>query len=115
MDINLEQREICQKYGSPCIEISDLFKVGIAKNFSADNWPINGLRHPMKNDTTGWYIWAGKDFSTNDDFFEPIHVAHLHKMCPIIIKYLGLAPGWRFLITESYEDVWEDDNLLNVD
>jgi hypothetical protein len=25
---------------------------------------------------------------------------------PMVLKYLGLAPGSRFLITPEYEDVW---------
>ncbi|WP_459213513.1 immunity protein Imm33 domain-containing protein [Paraburkholderia caribensis] len=28
------------------------------------------------------------------------------------MPYLGLPPGWRFLIAEGYEDVWEDAKLL---
>jgi hypothetical protein len=29
-----------------------------------------------------------------------------------LTKYLGLAPGWRFLIAPGYEDVWFDEILL---
>jgi hypothetical protein len=29
------------------------------------------------------------------------------------MPYLGLPEGWRFLVTENYEDVWEDPELLN--
>jgi hypothetical protein len=25
---------------------------------------------------------------------------------------LGLGPGWRFLLTRTYEDVWFDPSLL---
>ena len=72
------------------------------------------MRHPLVGDTTGWYIWVG-GFSTEVDFFIPLHVKHLTELCPIVLKYLGLAPGWRFLLTENYEDVWEDKSLLNID
>jgi len=30
------------------------------------------------------------------------------------MKYLGLAPGWRFLVAPNYEDVWEDYDLLKI-
>ena len=30
------------------------------------------------------------------------------------LPYLGLAPGWRFLIAPGYEDVWYDEKLLLV-
>ena len=63
--------------------------------------------------TTVWYIWAG-EYSSESDFFVPLHVDHLIDWCPIVIKYLALAPGWRFLLTDDYEDVWLDDSLLEI-
>jgi len=48
------------------------------------------------------------------DFFVPLHVEHLDEWCPGAVKYLGLAPGWRFLFAEGYEDVWEDTELLDI-
>lgn len=49
-----------------------------------------------------------------DEFFNVLCASHLHERCPEILKYLGLAPGWRFLVAPGYEDVWYDANLLNV-
>ena len=74
--------------------------------------PINGLRHPIQGDTTGWYIWAGGEPSTAPDFFQPVHVAHLVEWCPLALKFLGLPPGWRFQVADGHEDVWEDPTLL---
>lgn len=34
---------------------------------------------------------------------------------PEIKKYLGLPPGWRFLIAPGYEDIWFDEALLSID
>jgi len=114
MEIIEQQKLLSEKYGSSFCESSSLLKVGISKNIKDGLWLINGMRHPLIGDTTGWYIWAG-EFSTEDDFFIPLHVEHLTELCPIVLKYLGLAPGWRFLVTENYEDVWEDKSLLNID
>lgn len=69
----------------------------------------------MENNRTGWFIWAGKELSKDPDFFQSIHVEHLADRCPIVLPYLGLAPGWRFLVTaDGYEDVWNDAVLLEV-
>ncbi|NOW94428.1 hypothetical protein [Mucilaginibacter sp. SG564] len=111
MGYKTEQMAICEKYGSAYYESLPFLKIGIAKNLKDGIWPINGLRHPLEGDTTGWYIWAGENFSSDPDFFEPVHVIHVIESFPIIAKYLGLAPGTRFLITENYEDVWEDPPL----
>ena len=62
--------------------------------------------------TCGWYIWAGEELSDTPDFFKPLHAAHIREWCPQVEPYLGLAPGWRFLITGNYEDVWFDPSLL---
>jgi len=115
MDYNKQQQQlVCEEYGSPFYESPVFLKVGISLNVKAGIWPINGLRHPSEGDTTGWYIWAGEEFSTDPDFFVPLHVEHLKDWCPMIIKYWGLAPGWRFLLAPNYEDVWQDPELLNV-
>jgi len=114
MDLIDQQKAICERYGSLLYESPLFFKVGISLNVRNQIWPINGLRHPITEDTTGWYIWAGEEFSTDPNFFVPIHVDHLNEWCPIVMKYLGLAPGWRFLVTPNYEDVWEDSDLLRI-
>jgi hypothetical protein len=72
------------------------------------------LRHPPEGDATGWYIWSGEEFSESPDFFVPLCAKHLQVAHPEIAKYLGLAPGWRFLIAPAYEDVWFDENLLKI-
>lgn len=110
-----EQKEVCNKYSAEYIPSFKNFKVGISKNIRDGIMPINGLRHPIEGDTTGWYIWAGEEYSEDSDFFLPLHVEHLKDWCPLVIKYLGLPPGYRFLITDDgYEDVWEDDSLLKI-
>jgi hypothetical protein len=69
---------------------------------------------PPAGDTTGWYIWAGDHLSDDPTFFVPLHVEHLDEWAPQVLKFLGLAPGWRFLVAGEYEDVWYDPNLLRV-
>ena len=113
MNLIEKQKKICKKYGAKFIESPNNFKVGISKNVKAGELPIHGLRHPMENDTTGWYIWAG-EYSDDPNFFQPLHIEHLDEWNPLIKEYLGLPPGWRFLITDDYEDVWEDKKLLNI-
>jgi hypothetical protein len=111
----LAQKELCKRYGAPYWPSPDFLKVGIALNVRNGLQPINGLRHPVTKDTTGWYIWAGHDLSPGPDFFKPLHVEHLAEWCPIALRYLGLPPGWRFLVAPDHEDVWFDASLLNRD
>ncbi|MHA7963184.1 immunity protein Imm33 domain-containing protein [Paenibacillus sp. CAU 1782] len=106
-----EQKSMCRKYRADYMESELHLKVGIAWNVKEGLEPIHGLRLLPEGDTTGWYIWAD-EYSEADDFFVPLHVAHLNEWDPKISKYLGLSPGWRFIIAEDYEDVWFDEELL---
>jgi len=109
-----QQKDVCLKHKADYYPSPDHLKVGIALNVKEGVRPINGLRHLAEGDTTGWYIWAGEELSNDPDFFQPLHVEHLSEWCPEIQKYLGLPPGWRFLIDGEYEDVWFDETLLDV-
>lgn len=39
--------------------------------------PLNGLRHPPANGTTGWYIWRGDDLSPAPESLKPLHWSHI--------------------------------------
>lgn len=105
-DIEKLQVEICRKFNASYLHSPSDLKLGIAKNVWEGAVPINGLRHPPEEDTTGWYIWAGTEWSNDPEFFEPFHVGHL------IEGEFDFAKYWRFLVTGDYEDVWYDRNLL---
>jgi hypothetical protein len=112
-DIRKSQQDLCIKFGAPFVESHASLKIGLSRNFDIRKYPINGLRHPPEGGTTGWYIWGGK-WSYSPNFFEPHHLYHLYSQDHELIKYLGLAPGWRFLFAPNHEDVWEDSTLLNI-
>lgn len=114
LDLNKKlQKKICRKYGEIFCEALRGDIVGVSKSLKGPHEPVHGLRHPLSKDTTGWYIWAG-EYSSNVDFFQPIHLEHLYEIRPEIIKFLGLPPGWRFLKAGHYEDVWFDVKLLSI-
>jgi len=65
------QIEVCKKYSvNPCFHEWDGI-AGISKNVSSDIIPINGFRHPVVNNTSGWYIYNGQQMSKKEDFFTP--------------------------------------------
>ena len=59
---------------------------------------------------TGWYIWSTENFSDADDFFNVPCASHLHEVCPEILKYLGLAPGWRLTVGKQTFTVTHANN-----
>jgi len=112
-DLSLKQVELCKRFGVQPFSAPDDLKVGIARNVKEGLQPTNGLRIRPEGDTTGWYIWAGDEWSDAPDFFVPLHVCHLADWCPVVIPYLQLPPGWRFLVAPNHEDVWFDPQLMN--
>lgn len=110
-----KQKKICGEYAAVYEAADASMLVGIASETVKNKLkPINGLRHPLGYDTSGWYIWAGQEFSDKEDFFKPLHVSHLMNRCPEVVPYLGLPPVWRFLIDGDYIDVWFDEELLTA-
>lgn len=108
------QKSICETYSAEYIAAPFLAKAGVARDVGPGALVLNGLRHPATNAMSGWFIWAGEHLGSGDDFFEPLHIEHLIERCPIVLKYLGLASGWRFLVAPDYEEVWFDAHLLRV-
>ena len=100
-----KQKEICVKYQAPFQECDLNLKVGIAASVKEGIRPIYGVRVKEESGTSGWYIWAG-EWSNDPDFFLPLHGTHINDWADIILPYLELPEGWKFIISEDYEDVW---------
>jgi hypothetical protein len=101
------QLEMCRRFGVTPLPCLPSEKVGIARNVREGVMPIHGMRIAPEGGTCGWYIYAGEVMSEDEDFFVPLHVAHLASWSTLVIPYLSLPPGWRFLVTDVYEDVWQ--------
>lgn len=109
-----QQREICHRYGADFLDAPPSLELGVARRLQPGQFPVHGLRHPPEDGTCGWFIWTGELETSDPEFFAPIHVRHLHDEMAFVLPYLGLAPGWRFLLAPGYEDVWFDPALLNI-
>lgn len=106
-----QQVALCRKYGAVPVDVDEEEKLGIAENVRTALLPINGMRTRPENGTCGWYIWAGPEMSTAEDFFKPLHVRHVGDWCKDVLPFLQLPPGWRFLVAPNHVDVWFDPNL----
>jgi hypothetical protein len=100
------QRIVCREYSAEYLAASEHLKVGLSVGVLEGQRPLHGVRHMPEGDTSGWYIWAG-EYSPAEDFFQPMHVGHSEEWQPVLHRYLGLAPGWHFLLVpeEDYADV----------
>ncbi|MDN4054892.1 hypothetical protein QPK32_17570 [Massilia sp. YIM B02763] len=105
------QEEVCSRFGVVGIPSRTGEHLGIALA-TVGKLPINGLRVRLAG-TCGWFIWCGKDASTDPDFYQPLHVHHVVDYLPSVMPYLSLPPGYRFQIADAYEDVWFDSTLLS--
>jgi hypothetical protein len=113
-EVEDEQRRICIKHQSDFSPVLENEIAGFALS-TRSQIPINGLRHPPTDSTTGWYIWCGTVLSEAPDFFKPICVGHLVEDAPEAVKFLALSPGHRFLTDGQYADVWFDQTLIEIE
>lgn len=111
--VTAAQEAVCARFGLQICAVDLAAKVGISRSVRDGLVPLNGLRHPPEEGTTGWFIWAGEELSDDPDFFVPLHVEHLADWCPEVLAYLALPPGSRFLLAPDYEDVWSDATLMS--
>lgn len=101
------QQKVCAEHQVPWTPPEGGAIVGLARDVGAGRWPVHGFRRPVGDTTCGWHLWAGEVKPGQDaDYFQPVHVEHLYERCPEALPYLGLPPGWRFLIAPDYSDVW---------
>lgn len=114
MDILARQLAVCRAHGVVCVPTGPEATLGVALGTLDGRAPLHGLRHSPAGHTCGWYIWAGDEIPAADDAFAPLHADHLHQRAPTALPYLGLPPGWRFLVAGDYVDVWYDAALLDV-
>jgi hypothetical protein len=84
------QKELCRKYNVEWTESSPFTRVGITKNIRIAGTPVNGLRHPIEKDMSGWYLWSSEKFPQEKEAFESMHVEHLESYFPQVLRYLGL-------------------------
>ena len=110
-DIYQDQREMCVLYGAGYMAVSDDLIIGVADSVRSGVSPIHGLRYMYKDSMAGWFLWTGP-WEEREDFFKPMHVRHIRDEFPDLIKYFGLAPGWRFLWSPKADEVWYDHTLL---
>jgi hypothetical protein len=108
----VRQREFCYSKGVDFCASDPDSKLGMSDNLRKHIIPVNGLRHEPAGETNGWYIWGGNEFLAAENLFQPIHLRHIDIICPAAMTFLGLPPGWRFLVAPNYEDVWFDAPLL---
>jgi hypothetical protein len=111
--IERDQRAFCRGRLTEYVASPGGSKIGLATSTKGQS-PLNGLRHPPQGDTNGWYLWFGEKFENTPDFFQPLHTAHVYHEFPQVIPLLGLPPGYRFLLSGSYLDVWHDPSLLAI-
>jgi len=113
LQIEESQKALCSSYGAAFVSTPPDDQIGFAVT-TAGLKPINGLRHLPTAGTSGWYIWCGEAFSEAADFFAPQCARHFYENAPEAGHLLGLPPGFRFLLSGDYLDVWYDEKLLEV-
>ncbi|CAB3969691.1 MULTISPECIES: hypothetical protein [Burkholderia] len=100
------QEAVCARYGLRAAEPEDMVAVAMS---TLGKTPVYGTRVRLsEGHNIGWFFHCG-EYSDADDFYQPLHVAHLSTFLPLVLPYLMLPAGARFIIDATgYEDIWMD-------
>ena len=111
-DLHAAQQDLCRRFGADFAPTAPEAAVSAALASLVSGLPIHGARHHPRGDGSGWLLWAG-DLSSDPEFFQAMPAGELIEHAPAVLPYLGLPPGWRFLLAPGYEDAWFDATLLD--
>lgn len=106
------QRDICTRFGAAYYPCHPQARLGLASNITAATRNLNGVRIEPSGDACGWYLWAGDEWAEPPEFYIPLRAQSVATWVPQALAYLGLPPGWRFLLRDDRIDVWKDLTLL---
>jgi hypothetical protein len=89
------QDEVCARHGVPVARPSSADYVGIDPRGLLPAEPtVYGARHePLFEGESGWYFTTDDD---GDGRLVKVHVGHLAEVCPAVLPFLALPPGWYF-------------------
>jgi len=100
------QIHVCRRLGLQAVPPEERVALAIS---TLGQMPVHGARvERPENGTISWFFHCG-DFSDAADFYQPVHAAHLQSMLPLVLGYLQLPPGTRFIVDDKgFEDVWQE-------
>ncbi|WP_241011464.1 hypothetical protein [Burkholderia sp. Ac-20392] len=104
--LRARQEAICARYNLPVVEPEDMVAVAMS---TLGNAPVYGTRITLsEGQNVSWFFHCG-EYSDADDFYQPLHATHLSAFLPLVLPYLMLPAGARFIIDDTgYEDIWMD-------
>jgi hypothetical protein len=63
-------RALCERHNAPYVPTALDDIAGVARKVGSGVQLVNGLRHRC-GETSGWFIWAGDELSSDPDFVWP--------------------------------------------
>ena len=109
-DIVEAQQRVCAKFSAEFCPCDFEERAGVAMA-TLGREPVHGIRETNDDGSKSWYIWGG-EYSSGDDFFQPICAGHLRELLATAMPYLALPSGYRFMIDhQGFEDVWRDPEI----
>ncbi|WP_434294000.1 immunity protein Imm33 domain-containing protein [Burkholderia gladioli] len=98
------QQQTCERLGLPDCEPEEMVAVAIS---TLGKMPVYGTRISLPGGgNVSWFFHCG-EYSEAADFYQPVHAEHLSELLPLVLQYLRLPPGSKFIVdSHGYEDIW---------
>lgn len=106
------QIQTCERLEADFVVASADALIAFCEPFDAECGVVHGLRSVAAGRQTGWHVWTGDADADDIGFFNVLHVRDFVSLCPAVGPFLGLAPGWRFIVDGGGPRAWFDPSLL---
>lgn len=105
------QREVCKRFGATHYASDENNTVYFAGE-TQGLLPVHGERVRGGENQSGWYVWCGGNRFDRDDFFQEMSVFEFAGRVPLAYSFLGLPPGFKFLVAGGHQRAWLEEGLL---
>ncbi len=111
-EIQQTQQECCEHYSSNYTPTELEQLVVISDGIYEGAVPVEGVRYPSPSHMTGWWLTTD-NYNGDVDTLQSVHFRHIVEKRPELAIYMGLKPGYRFLLGGKDEHVWFDEKVAN--
>ena len=108
-----QQNEVCRLAGIAFEPAHAGDLVAVTPGVLDGRTPINGERYTSEGEMSGWYVYSS-DYSGKVEELRIIHLYHLARQVPRVVKLLALPVGYGFCL-DHVERIFKMDSVDESD
>ncbi len=108
-----QQNELCKGAGTAFDPAHAGKLVAVTRGVLEGQTPTNGERYASDGEMSGWYVYSS-DYSGKVEDFQILHLYHLARQVPRVVKFLALPIGYGFCLNHA-ERIFKIESIVEGD